>query len=258
MLARRLRPQSAVLSPTLVRWALIIGAALAIEALARSGTLSRTVVVPPSQVLDALRLITESRELFPHLGRTMLEACASFAIATAFGIPLGVLFWRVRYLARVLEPYLSALYAMPLVFFYPLLLALMGIGPWPIIAVASAMSFVPIAINTRVGFAEIPEVYPKLGRALGCSPLQMFRQLLFPAAAPHVFAGLTMGFVYALIGAIVMEFVLTDSGVGFAVQYNYHFFNSRKMYAYITVAIVLAVVINWLLSTAEKRVRRGR
>lgn len=241
-----------------MRWLIVLGVLAAVEALARFGGLSRSVVVPPTQVVETLFAISISGEVLRHLGRTMLETILAFLVAVALGIPLGVLFWRVRYLARVCEPYLSALYAMPLVFFYPLLLALFGLGPWPIVAVAAAMSLVPVVINTRVGFSEVPQVYAKLGRALGCSPTQMFHQLLLPAAALYVVAGMKMGFIYALIGAIVMEFVLTDTGVGFAVQYNYNFFNTRKMYAYICISIVLALLINWLLSLAEDRLRRAR
>jgi NitT/TauT family transport system permease protein len=158
---------------------------------------------------------------------------------------------RFRYLAQISEPYLAALYALPLVFFYPLLLALFGLGAKPIVIIATTMAFVPTAVSTRIGLTEVPEIYRRLARSVGASRLDLYRKVLFPAAVPFVFAGLKMGFVYALIGSVAMEFVLTDSGLGFAVRYNYNFFNAREMYAFVLLILLIAIALNAVLLRGE-------
>ncbi len=244
-------------SPGAMRFALIAAFLLLLEAATRGGLVSSITLSPPSAVAEAIWKIALNGELWPNLARTVLETSAAFLLATAAGLPLGLALWRVPYLARVLEPYLSSLYAMPLVFFYPLLLVVLGLGPRPVIAVAAAMSTIPIVLNTRVGLAEIAPIYHRLGRVLRCSPGRTLRQILVPAAAPYLFLGLRMGLIYAFIGAIAMEFVLTDVGLGFMVHYNYNFFDTPRMYAYMVVGILLAAGINAALSRAEAAVRRG-
>ena len=241
------------LRPGPMRWLILVLFILALEAVGRLGLVSRTVWVPPSQMLVALGALAQKGVLWPHLGRTILEAAVSFGLAGLLGIPLGILLWRWPYLARITEPYLTSLYALPLVFFYPLLLAMLGLGSPPIIVIATLMAAVPIVVNARIGFAEVRDIYRRLGRSVGCSGPQMYRKILFPAAAPVLFAGLKLGFIYALIGAIAMEFVLADSGLGFAVRYHYNNFDTPEMYAYVLLNLAIAVAVNAVLLRGESR-----
>lgn len=246
------------LSPWAMRVLLITTFLAALEAAVRGGLVSSITLSAPSDIANAIWKIASTGELYPNLWRTLFETGAAFMLATVIGVPLGLALWRVSYLARVLEPYLSSLYAMPLVFFYPLLLVVFGLGPKPVITVAAAMSTIPIVLNTRVGLSEIRPIYHRLGRALRCSPWRTARQILLPATAPYLFVGLRMGFIYAFIGAVAMEFVLTDVGLGFMVHYNYNFFETPRMYAYMLVGILIAGAINSALGWAERAiVRRG-
>ncbi len=243
------------LSPWAARLLLLTAVLVLLEGVTRAGLVSSISLSAPSDIARAIWKIALDGELYPNLWRTMLEMSAAFALATVVGVPLGLALWRVPYLAQVLEPYLSSLYAMPLVFFYPLLLVIFGLGPKPVITVAAAMSAIPIVLNTRVGLSEILPIYHRLGRVLKCSPWRTFRQILLPAAAPYLFVGLRMGLIYAFIGAIAMEFVLTDVGLGFMVHYNYNFFETPKMYAYMVIGIFIAAAMNAALSRAETAVR---
>lgn len=241
--------------PWLTRLALIAGAAGALELATVTGALPTISASRPSDVALTLWQLTVDGDLLPNLLRTLGETLAAFLIAAVVGISLGIVLWRLPSVALAVEPYLGSLYAMPLVFFYPLLLALLGLGAAPIIAVAAAMSTVPIALQTRVGLAEVREVHQRVGRVLGCSPARTFRSILLPSAAPYIFAGLKMGYIYAFIGAVGMEVVISDAGIGHMIRYNYEFFATTRMYAYIVVGVALAVVANTLLGRIEARLR---
>ncbi len=245
------------ISASVTRWSLIVLSILALEAIGRSGAVSRTTFVAPSVMVQALWDEARGGALWPNLARTAFETGMAFVLACGLGLPLGVLLWRVPYLARVLEPYLTALYALPLAFFYPLLLALFGLGPAPIITIAALMAAIPIVVNTRIALGEVRAIFWRLGRSLGCSTPQLYAKIVLPAAAPHLFAGVKMGFVYALIGAVAMEFILADRGLGFAVRYHYNYFDAPQMYAYVLLILVTAVVANWLLLSGESAADRG-
>lgn len=245
------------LSPGMMRWAVIVALVLLLEVIGQMRLVSRTVFVPPSAMVGMLWTLIQTGAVWPHLGRTVFEVLAAFGLACGLGIPLGVLLWRLPYLSRITEPYLTSLYALPLVFFYPILLALLGLGPPPIIVIATTMATVPIVVNTRIGFAEVRDIYLRLGRSVGCSSRQLYQKVLFPAAGPLVFAGLKMGFIYALIGAIAMEFVLTDTGLGFAVRYHYNNFDTPRMYGFVLLNLAIAIGVNWGLLRGERAVERG-
>ena len=246
-----------VIGASATRWGVVVLSVIALEALGRSGVVSRTTFVAPSVMVQALWGEAQDGALWPHLARTAFETGTAFAIGCALGIPIGILLWRVPYLARVLEPYLTALYALPLAFFYPLLLAVFGLGPAPIITIAALMASIPIVVNTRIALGEVRSIFWRLGRTLGCSTMQLYGKIVLPAAAPHLFAGVKMGFVYALIGAVAMEFILADRGLGFAVRYHYNYFDAPEMYGYVLLILVIAVLANWLLLSGESAADRG-
>jgi len=172
------------------------------------------------------------------------------------GLLLGVLFWKLPFVGATFEPYLVSLYAAPTVVFYPILLAILGLGPAPIIVIATTMALIPVALNTMVGLNAIPPTLPKLAGSLNCSTFQTYVKVLAPAATPLLVPGLVLGVIYATIGVIAMEFILASEGLGFQIGYTYRSFDMELMYAYILVVLVMAVLVNVLLNAIERRVRQ--
>jgi NitT/TauT family transport system permease protein len=181
---------------------------------------------------------------------------ASFGIGTVGGLLVGVIFWKLPFVGATFEPYLVSLYAAPTVVFYPILLAVLGLGPGPIILIASTMAMIPVALNTMVGLKSIPPSLPKLARSMNLGVGQTFRKVLLPAATPLLVPGLVLGCIYATIGVIAMEFILASNGLGFRIGYAYRSFDIERMYAYIVVVVVVAAAVNVALNRIERRVRR--
>lgn len=246
------------LRPQWVQWAIVVGFVAILEYLARAGLVSRTTLVAPTEMVSTLAGHILANQVTPHFIRTMIEAFASFGIAAALGITIGIFFWRFTRVGKMFEPYIVSIYSMPLVMFYPLLLIFFGLGSPPIIVIATITSIIPIILNTTIGFVEIKEVLHKVAQSCRCSPWQTFSKVLFPAATPFIFTGLKLGFIYALIVTIGMEFILTDLGLGFQVHQFYDFFNSPSMYAYIVLNLFIAVAANTLLFRGEEAIRRER
>ena len=238
------------LKQLILRWGLVAFLAILLEV--SGGPFG----LRPSSILISSADLLSSGQLLPHLVRSLQEIIVSFLLASILGVPLGVLLWKVSALGKMLEPYLVALYAVPLILFYPFFLVLLGLGPAPIIVVATAMGIIPIVVNTSVGLAQVRDVFHKLGRSMCCSRPQRYLKILLPAATPSIFTGLKLGFIYSLIGAVATEFITSNAGIGFSVYYHYNAFQSDLMYAYMLVIVVLAALFNLLLGKAEAKIRR--
>ncbi|GAB3745165.1 ABC transporter permease [Nocardiopsis nanhaiensis] len=243
-------------SPAVVRTIIVLVAVMLLEVCARLSIIDPLVVPPPSRMLAPLVEIVPSADFVDDLAATGISVLLAFLIGVVVGIALGILFWRSPSTGAVFEPYLVSLYSMPTLVFYPVLLAFLGLGPAPIIAIASTMAVIPIALNTMVALRAVRPTLIKLSRSLNCSRSQLYLKVLAPAAIPLTVPGLTLGFIYAMIGTIAMEFILASHGIGFQIGYNYRAFFIEEMYAYIIIVSVIAVSASSLLKYFERRVRR--
>lgn len=244
--------------PQWVQWGIVIGFVAVLEGLTRGSLVKRTILVAPSEMVSTLAGLIASNQVTPHFIRTMIETFVSFSIAAALGMTIGIVFWRFARIGKMFEPYIVSIYAMPLVMFYPILLIFLGLGSPPIIFLTTISCIIPVILNTTIGFREIRDVLQKVALSNRCTPKQTFTKVLFPAAAPYIFTGLKLGFIYALIVTIGMEFILTDLGLGFEVHQFYDFFNTPAMYAYILLNLLIAISANMLLFRSEESVRRER
>jgi NitT/TauT family transport system permease protein len=245
-------------SPSTIRTVLLICVVVVWELAVDAGVLGRTTLAAPSQITQAAWTLSGEAELIGNLRRTLGEVISSFGLAVLIGVPFGLLLWRVPPLFRVLEPFLSALYAVPLIFFYPLLLAYVGLGPGAIITIATTTAAIPIMLHTRVALVHVREIYWKLGRVYQCKGGQCYRKIVLPAATPYLLAGCKLGFVFAMLSTIAMEFVLTDRGIGHAVRFSYDLFQVDRMYAYICLVIGLALLGHILFTWSERRMIRNQ
>lgn len=218
----------------------------------------RSTIPAPRHVWAVLRDLPSTQQFRGDFARTLQEIVFAFTGSVVLGGLLGYLFWRLPLLGKAFEPYLVALYAVPLVVFYPVLLVSIGINQWPIIILSTIMAMVPMTLNTWNGFQGIPSVYLRLAASLQLSPAQRLFQIAVPAAAPLVFAGIRLAAVYALIGVIAMEFVVAGKGLGFRIRYQYELFNEPAMFAYILVVFALAVVLTAVVTALERAVSRHR
>jgi NitT/TauT family transport system permease protein len=249
----------------LLRWGTLLALLAGLEAVARAGLVRKSVLVPVSTMASRLgEIVTTGTIPSPyfrragtpgfaeHLGTTLGEVGLSFGLVALAGLPLGVLLWRSRLLFEVLNPYLVAWYAVPVFALYPLLLYLLGAGPLPIVLIGFLFGVVVVVLNTAIGLRRVEgEVYPRVGRSLGLRPAQALGWIYLPAASPFVFTGLRLGFVYALIGVVAAEFIVSIRGLGHVIDRSYRNFETANMYAGILVVLLLAIVANGALARLE-------
>lgn len=237
----------------LVQFVIVVGLIAFLEFAPKLGWIGRTTLIPLSEMSGELVTLIASGEITPHVVRTFGAVFGAFLMAMIAGVATGVVLWRFDSLNDILEPYLLIYYAVPFFAFYPLLIAIFGLGITPILLIAFGFSVVIIITNTASGLEEIPDQYVQVGRDLNLTNRQMLRHVYFPAAVPYVFTGLKLGFIYALIGTIASEFILADGGLGWLIAFNYNNFNIQGMYAAMLLVVLLALVVNGVLSYLENR-----
>ena len=221
----------------------------------RTGAISPLFVPPMDAVGRAFAALVQT-ELFWSAVRTTLATIGkAYSIAIVLGILTGYLLTRSRFLTQVLEPVVSGLFAIPITLFFPLFILLFGIGPDSKVAYGAAYGFFPIALNTIAGLSGVDSRFLNAARSMGISRLGTFRHVLFPAAFPVILTGLRIGFFICFASVLGGETISSVSGVGRNIALAAELMEPARMYAWIVVVIVTALVLNTLVSGIENRMR---
>lgn len=204
------------------------------------------------EVLRELRLL----RFLDDLKITVFEFLIAFAISAVCGTLIGYLLSRSSFLIRIFDPLFSGIYSIPAILFLPLYLLFFGLGPESKIAMGITISFFPIVLNTMAGFGNIEPIYVTSARAMGASGYQMFRWVLLPAAFPVIMTGLRMGFILSFLAVLGSEAIASYAGLGHRIVTLAEGMDTARMYAYVALAVGIAVMLNGIVFIVEARRRR--
>jgi NitT/TauT family transport system permease protein len=188
----------------------------------RAYKISELIIPAPSQILIALIEGLRSGQLVDGLLTTMQEVVLGFALAAIMAFVIGTLISQIRLLELVIYPYIVAIQTLPKVAVAPLILIWVGLGIEGKVLIAATVAFFPMLVNTIVGLRSAPQNEIDLLRSLSASRWKIFRYVQLPEALPFIFAGLNIGLVLSVLGAIVGEFVGAKAGLGYLIlQMNF-------------------------------------
>jgi len=189
---------------------------------------------------DGLAQSTTSRAGFwYHLQDTLEETLAGFVIASVLGLVLAAAMAEFRPIERLLFPYIAAIQSLPKVAIAPLYVIWFGYQIESKIAMAVTLALFPVLLNALQGFLSVDRDRLELMASLDASRWQKFWLVKLPASLPLIFAGLNLGIVYALLGALVAEFIGAQRGMGVMVMQLQSVNDTAGVFA---VLVVLAVV----------------
>jgi ABC-type nitrate/sulfonate/bicarbonate transport system permease component len=204
------------------------------------------------QLLDVLR----SGEYLPDLRVTLTELVIAFALAMTSGTIVGFFVSRRLYTIRVFDPLFAAIYSIPIILFLPLYVLFFGLGPASKIALGATISFFPIVLSTIAGFGNVDPTLVTAARSMGASDFHLFRYVLVPGALPVILSGLRMGFTVALLSIIASETIASLAGLGHHIVQLAEGMDMARMFAYIAFVVVIAALLNSVVSFLEARGRR--
>ncbi|VVE03179.1 ABC transporter [Pandoraea horticolens] len=236
-----------------LRLAIVAGLLLLVEGLCRAGTIPASVMMTPSAMaVHAIEILWEGR-----FTRDLVTSFASIVIAAVgavgLGFAAGLAIHAMPGVRRALEPLIASYYAVPTFAFYPVFIVLFGIGALPIIAIATLLAIVSMITATMTGLDRIPRAFSKTARVLHLDRWQTVWHVKLPAALPHLFSGVRLAVSHAFIGVIASEFILSGSGIGYAISYAYNNFENADMYALMLLVLVTVTLVNSVLNHVDAR-----
>jgi NitT/TauT family transport system permease protein len=197
----------------------------------------------PGRVGQRLLLALQDGSLLRHTWITLQEVLIGLTLGSLLATALGYLLSKSRLLERLLEPYLVASQAIPLVAIAPLLVIWLGPGMASKILICALIVFFPVLVNTMVGLRAVPENLRDLMRSLQATPAQMLWHLEIPAALPVFLGGLRIGATLSVIGAVVGEFVGADRGLGFLVNVGRFQYDTALVFVAVLTLIAMALAL---------------
>jgi NitT/TauT family transport system permease protein len=209
---------------------------------------------PPSAVTAAFAETLASGELVRQLGQTLSVLAVGFGLAVVIGMALGIAMGTFPLLARLLDPYVNAFYAMPTVALVPLVIIWLGLGFEAKVFLTWIVGVFPVVINAQAGVMSIPPAYVETARAFACTRSQMFWKVTLPAGIPFFVAGLRLGLGRALVGVVVAEMFTALAGLGYMVTFYGNTFKTALMFVPIITLAVLSIAITALIRGAERRI----
>ena len=210
----------------------------------------------PTRVIAALITWYQSGDLSTDLQITLMEAGFGFVIGSVAGGLVGFVLGWVRKLGDLFEPFVLSLYTLPKIALAPLFVLWFGIGATNKIMFAAMLVFFMVFFTTYQGTRQVDRDLVENARLLGASSWSIWRKIAVPYAAVWVFTGLRIGLPYALIGAIVGEFVAAEAGVGFRIKEATSFFDTATVFAGLIVLMAISLVLLGGLKLIERRVLR--
>ena len=217
---------------------------------------SSALTSPADTIAFTLRLVA-SPSFYPHLAETAKAFAVALGIAISCGILIGFSLGLYRFAAEVAEPVLVALYSIPKITLYPIVLLAFGIGMPAKIAFGAIHGIVPIAIFALGAVRNLNPVYLKAARVMRLTPWQIARRVLLPAAIPEIFTGIRIGFSLTLIGTLLGEMFAAQRGLGHLLMQAIGLHNTRMIMAVTLLLVVIAVTVSALLLAVDRRLRRN-
>jgi NitT/TauT family transport system permease protein len=188
------------------------------------------------------------------LWSTLSNAALGFVIGAAIGILLGSAMAEFRPVETALMPYAFALQSLPKVAIAPLIVIWFGFGDGSKVAMSALLTFFPVLVNTFTGIRATEPERVDLMRSLSASRLETYLIVKLPSAAPFIFAGLDMGIVYSLLGAIVAEFLGAQKGMGVVITQMQAVSDVAGVFAALVLLGVSGIALHVAMGALERRV----
>src|SRR5881409_3275093 len=208
----------------------------------------------PSKVAMALWRGFASGLYQKHLYHTLLETVLGFLFGSALGFFLGTAVALNRYIEYFFYPYIVMFQSLPKVALAPLIVVWFGLGLKSQVVNAALVAFFPLLVNTMVGLRSADEERVSLMRSLAARDSQIFWMLRLPNALPFVMAGLDVAMIFALIGAIVAEFVGAQSGLGMLIQSMNFTMDVAGQFSVLLLLSLLGLCLNSVIVGIRRRV----
>jgi NitT/TauT family transport system permease protein len=206
----------------------------------------------PSAMAGFLGQMVGDGSLWRDTYVTGLETLLGFLVGNFFGTVIGLSLWYSRFVSRVVEPFVIALGSIPIIALAPIIIIWFGTALISKVAMSTLSVVIVALVTSYKGAVGVDPDQVNLMRTLGASKFQIFRKLVVPASLTDIFAGLKLTVGFALIGAIVGEFMSSSEGLGHAIFKAGSLYIIPKVFAALVATIALALLLTFVVGRTER------
>lgn len=217
-----------------------------------------TLFVPPTKIIQSFFTdILGDARIVRALWLCIVQIAVAYALSIVVGLAIGLLVGATSFSRTAFFPVVLVLYVIPQVSFLPLVILMFGLGPAAKIAFGFSHAVFPIIINVVSGMRTVRELHLNAAKSMGASRLETIRHVVLPHMVPSLFTGLRLGMTLNLLGVILAELYVSNSGVGFFTRLFAEDFNPGPLFALIGSLAIIAIIFNELVRIAERRLTPG-
>jgi NitT/TauT family transport system permease protein len=206
----------------------------------------------PSAIADFLVKMWQDGSLVRDSWVTGLETVLGFLVGNVLGTVLGLSLWYSRFVSRVVQPFIVALGSIPIIALAPIVIIWFGTGLASKIAMSTLSVVVVALVTSYKGATSVDPDQINLMRTLGATKRHIFQKLVVPASLVDIFAGLKLTVGFALIGAIIGEFMSSSEGLGHAIFKAGSLYVIPKVFAVLVATIALALLLAFAVGKLER------
>jgi NitT/TauT family transport system permease protein len=216
----------------------------------------------PTKIVDQLKIWvqqgTDAGPLSQQIFVTLEEAVLGFLIGVVLGVVCGIALGRVQLLSEIFSPYIKVMNSIPRIVLGSIFILWLGLGLASKVALAVVLVFFAVFFNAFQGAREVDRNLVANARILGASRRQVTRHVVLPSAMTWIIASMHVSFGFALIGAIVGEFLGAQKGLGLLISQAQGTFNADGVFAAMLIIAVVALAAEGLITLLERRLLAWR
>ena len=207
----------------------------------------------PIKVIETVINLHTTGDLYNHILITVWETLISFVLGTLLGILIASIMWWNKFLAKVIDPYLTVLNSLPKVALGPILIIWVGAGMQSIVVMALLISTIITIINVYQGFINVDPIKIKLMQTFKAAKSQIYFKLILPGTISNIISCFKVNISMSLIGVIMGEFLVSKEGIGYLIMYGSQVFNLDLVITGTIILCIVAAIMYSLVLYIEKK-----
>ena len=206
----------------------------------------------PKLVMNTIFNLYKSNDLFHHIWVTTYETIISFVLGTIIGIIIAIILWCSKFLAKLLDPYLTIINSLPKVSLGPILIIWIGANVKSIIVMALLISVIITIVTIYNGFISVDINKINLLKSFKANRYQILRYLILPSNYKTIISSLKINISMSLIGVIMGELLVSKEGIGYLIMYGSQVFNLDLVISGIIILMIVSYIMYLIISYIEK------
>ncbi len=240
----------------IARITILIGFLLLWELTAHYGIIDSFIFSSPSKIALCFWSMVVDKSIFTHLGMTLYETLASFALVTVISILVATLLWFSKRASEITEPFLVVLNSLPKSALAPLLIVWLGATPKTIIVAGMSVAIFGSILSLYTSFIGVDPETLKLIYTLDGNRYHALTKVVIPSSVPAIISNMKVNIGLCLVGVVIGEFLAARNGLGYLIIYSSQVFKMDWLLMSIVLLCIMAMVLYTGIAAVEKRYQK--